>query len=174
MKRKAPRRAKIIFEEHSLNQSYMEQILVELVDLERAQQLWDTPTSFSSSYDYTLPPSQKQAMHRVSCPSDWRGFAYLSGRNSFFDLPFGTPPSANRETGNFPKTEPVNPIGDQPKVPNLNNKENNNAANPNLVEVNAEDVPAANNDNMAQASVQGGQLSSITVFSAVTPLPLIW
>ena len=33
-----------------------------------------------------------------------------------------------------------------------------------MVEVNAEDVPVNNGNNMAQAGVQGGQLSSITLF----------
>ena len=74
--------------------------------------------SVSSSVDYPLSSLQKQIVHRVSCPSDWRGFAYLSGQNSLFDQPFGTPAMTNRETEYIPKTEPVSPMGDQPEVPN--------------------------------------------------------
>ena len=60
-------------------------------------------------------------------------------------------------------------MGDQPEVPNLNEGEDT-AANPNVVEVNAEDVPVNNGNNMAQAGVQGGQLSSITLFSGTKGL----
>ena len=57
-------------------------------------------------------------------------------------------------------------MGDQPGVPNLNKGEEDAVgnANPNPENINADDVPV-NNQNMAQGGVQGGQLSSITLFS---------
>ena len=106
--------------------------------------------SVSSSVDYPLTSSQKRIVHQVICLSDWRGFAYLSGQNSFFDQTFDTLASAHQETDHNTKTEPVSPMGDQPEVPNLNEGEDN-AANPNIIEVNAEDVPANDGNNLAQA-----------------------
>ena len=96
---------------------------------------------------------------------------HICQEEKFFDQPFGKPSPADREAEIVPKTEPISSMGDQPNNPNLNVEENindeegnNNDENPNLVEVNAEDVPAAN-ANMAQAGVQGGQLSSIAIFT---------
>ena len=80
-------------------------------------------STFGSSFHYPLSSSQKRAIYRVSCPSDWRGLAYLSGRNSFFDLP--SKPSSPSYPGAelLLKTEPVSLMGDQQGVPNLNEGE---------------------------------------------------
>ena len=125
-----------------------------------------------SSFDYSLSSSQKRAIHRVSCPSDWRGFAYLSGQNSFFDLSLKPSPSTYREAEFLFKTEPISPMVDQPEVPKLNEGEEDAAnANPNEVNINAEDIPLNNQNNMAEGGVQGGgQLSSITLFSGTKGL----
>lgn len=57
-------------------------------------------------------------------------------------------------------------MGNQPNNSNINVEGDNNEENPNVVEVNPEDVPhQAAIANMAQAGVQGGQLSSIPIFS---------
>ena len=55
-------------------------------------------------------------------------------------------------------------MGDQPEVPNFNEGVEDDA-NPNAVNINAEDFPL-NNQNMAQ----GGQLSSIALFSCTKGL----
>ena len=57
----------------------------------------------------------------------------------------------------------MSPMGDQPEVLNFNKGEEV-AAHPNAVNNNAEDVPLNNHNNMAQRGVQGGQLSSLTLF----------
>ena len=95
----------------------------------------------------------------------------MSGRNSFFDLPPKPSSPPYREAELLLKTEPVSPMGDQPGVPNLNEGEEDAAANayPNAKNINADDIPA-NNQNMAPRGVQGGQLSTITLFSGTKGL----
>ena len=62
-------------------------------------------------------------------------------------------------------------MGDQPEVPNLNEGEEDTAnANSNAENINAEDIRLNNQNNMAQGGVQGGQLSSITLFSGTKGL----
>ena len=142
----------------------MDNILTELVGLERA--------TVGSSLHHSLSTSQKRALHRVSCPSDWRGFACLSGRNTLFDLTPHPSSASVRETEHIPKTEPLSPMGDQPGGPDLNLGENAEAnANPNEEELNRDDVPeeAGEDHNMAQG-LQGGQLSSITLFTGTKGL----
>ena len=60
-------------------------------------------------------------------------------------------------------------MGDQPGAPNLNEGEEDAVANtnPNAENINAE------NQNMAQGGVQGGQLSSITLFSGTKGLEVL-
>ena len=156
----------------------MEQILVKLVGLERAQQLRDTPT-------LDLAHDNLWLVHLLiilycHCRNEW--CIELAARPTGEDLHICREEihsltnhlehlhRLTEKLATFHKTEPVSPMGDQPEVPNNLNEGEDNAANPNMVEVNAEDVPANDGNNMAQAGVQGGQLSSIILFSGTKGL----
>ena len=119
-----------------------------------------------SLVDYSASPSQERALHRVSCPADWRGFAFLSGRNSLFDLTPHPSPEPYREAEQIPKTEPVSPMGDQPEVPGIEAGEEGAANNQN------DHIPEdeVEGRNMAAQAVQGGQLSSIILFTGTKGL----
>ena len=110
----------------------MEHILIELLGLERAQQLRDTPTLNLAHENLWLVHlsiilychcRNELYIELAARPTGEDLFVYLSGRNLLLDFSSEPSPSTYWETEYLFKEEPMSPMGVQPEVPNFNEGE---------------------------------------------------